>query len=100
MRGFPLFEVNPELLIDHAWGDEPCTMADIKAYQPSSRSIGSGLVLHSPYEVEKARLVVKEMVGSLVLDLVGKRLVAEAGRTGTETVPERMQETGCHPEDS
>ena len=74
---FRLFGVNAELLIDHAWGYEPCTMADIKAYQPSSRSIGSGQVLHSPYEVEKARLVVKEMVDSLALDLVDKRLVTD-----------------------
>ena len=69
--------MNAELLIDHAWGYEPCTMADIKTYQPSSRSIGSGQVLHSPYEVEKARLVVKEMVDSLALDLVGKHLVTD-----------------------
>ena len=74
---FRLFGVNAELLIDHAWGYEPCTMADIKAYQPSSRSIGSGQVLHSPYEVEKARLVVKEMVDSLALDLVDKHLVTD-----------------------
>ena len=70
-----LFGVNAELLIDHAWGWEPCTIADIKAYKPESNSIGSGQVLHSPYTSEKAKLVAREMADLLVLDLVDKGLV-------------------------
>lgn len=72
---YKLFGVNAELLIDHAWGWEPCTIADIKAYKPESNSIGSGQVLQCPYDFEKAKLVVKEMTDSLVLDLVEKGLV-------------------------
>ena len=71
---YKLFGINAELLIDHAWGWEPCTIADIKAYHPESSSIGSGQVLHSPYPYEKARLVVREMTELLVLDLVEKHL--------------------------
>ncbi len=74
---YKLFGVNAELLIDHAWGWEPCTMADIKAYKPSASSIGSGQVLHCPYTVEKARLVVREMADSLALDLVDKHLATD-----------------------
>ena len=72
---YKLFGINAELLIDHAWGWEPCTIADIKAYKPESNSIGSGQVLQSPYEFEKAKLVVREMTELLVLDLVEKNLV-------------------------
>ena len=72
---YKLFGVNAELLIDHAWGWEPCTIADIKAYKPESNSIGSGQVLHSPYTADKAKLVVREMADLLVLDLVDKGLV-------------------------
>ena len=72
---YRLFGVNAELLIDHAWGWEPCTMTDIKAYKPSSSSLGSGQVLQEAYTAQKARLVVKEMVDLLALDLVAKRLV-------------------------
>ena len=72
---YNLFGVNAELLIDHAWGWEPCTIADIKAYKPESSSIGSGQVLHCPYTAEKAKLVVREMADLLVLDLVDKGLV-------------------------
>lgn len=72
---YKLFGVNAELLIDHAWGWEPCTIADIKAYKPESNSIGSGQVLHCPYTAEKAKLVVREMADLLVLDLVDKGLV-------------------------
>lgn len=72
---YKLFGVNGELLIDHAWGWEPCTIADIKAYKPESNSIGSGQVLQCPYDFEKAKLVVKEMTDALVLDLVEKGLV-------------------------
>lgn len=74
---YKLFGVNAELLIDHAWGWEPCTMADVKAYKPENRSIGSGQVLHCPYNFDKARLIVREMADSLALDLVDKRLVTD-----------------------
>ena len=72
---YKLFGVNAELLIDHAWGWEPCTIADIKAYRPESNSTGSGQVLHEPYTAEKAKLIVREMTDLLVLDLVEKGLV-------------------------
>ncbi|MCR5525915.1 MAG: DNA methylase [Lachnospiraceae bacterium] len=74
---YKLFGVNAELLIDHAWGWEPCTMADIKAYRPEFNSLGSGQVLQSPYVHEKARLIVHEMTDLLALDLVDKRLVTD-----------------------
>lgn len=74
---YRLFGVNAELLIDHAWGWEPCTMADIKGYRPDFSSMGSGQVLHCPYDWEKARLVVQEMADLLVLDLVEKRLATD-----------------------
>lgn len=72
---YKLFGVNAELLIDHAWGWEPCTIADIKAYKPAEKSIGSGQVLKCPYDFDKAKIVVKEMTDALVLDLVEKGLV-------------------------
>ncbi len=74
---YKLFGKNAELLIDHAWGWEPCTIADIKAYKPSSNSIGSGQVLHCAYEAEKAKLVLREMADVLVLDLVDKGMVTD-----------------------
>lgn len=74
---YKLLGVNAELLIDHAWGWEPCTIADIKAYKPSTNSLGSGQVLQCPYDYEKANLVVKEMTELLVLDLVDKGLVTD-----------------------
>ena len=74
---YKLFGVNAELLIDHAWGWEPCTIADIKAYKPSSNSIGSGQVLQYPYDFNKAKLIVQEMTDLLVLDLVDKGLVTD-----------------------
>ena len=74
---YKLFGVNAELLIDHAWGWEPCTIADIKAYKPENNSISSGQVLQEPYDFQKGRLVVREMTDQLVLDLVGKRLVTD-----------------------
>lgn len=74
---YKLFGINAELLIDHAWGWEPCTIADIKAYKPSTNSLGAGQVLHCPYENDKARLVVHEMTELLVLDLVEKNLVTD-----------------------
>lgn len=74
---YKMFGVNAELLIDHAWGYEPCTIKDIKAYKPQDKSIGSGQVLHEPYTYDRARLVVKEMVDLLALDLVDKNLVTD-----------------------
>lgn len=74
---YKMFGVNAELLIDHAWGWEPCTIADIKAYQPRSKSMGSGQVLHRPYTFEEAKLIAQEMTDLLVLDLVAKRLVTD-----------------------
>ncbi len=74
---YRLFGVNAELLIDHAWGWEPCTIADVKAYKPETNSIGSGQVLQCPYSADKARLVVHEMADALALDLVGKRMVTD-----------------------
>ncbi|KUO73242.1 MAG: DNA methylase, partial [Desulfosporosinus sp. BRH_c37] len=74
---YKLFGINAELLIDHAWGWEPCTIADIKAYKPSTNSIGSGQVLHYAYTFDKAKLIVREMTDLLVLDLVDKRLVTD-----------------------
>lgn len=74
---YKLFGVNAELLIDHAWGWEPCTMADVKAYTPGSKSIASGQVLHCAYPREKARLIVREMTDLLSLDLVDKKLVCD-----------------------
>ena len=73
---YKLFGINAELLIDHAWGWEPCTMADIKTYRPSASSLSSGQVLMEPYSFEKARTIVREMTDLLSLDLVDKRLVA------------------------
>ena len=74
---YDLFGVNAELLIDHAWGWEPCTIQDIKAYKPQSSSVGSGQVLHCPYPFEKARLAAREMADMLALDLLDKGLVTD-----------------------
>jgi DNA polymerase V len=74
---YRLFGVNAELLIDHAWGWECCTMAEIKAYRPQTSSLSSGQVLFSPYSFDKAKLVVREMTEMLVLDLVDKGLVTD-----------------------
>ncbi len=74
---YKLFGVNAELLIDHAWGYEPCTMELVKAYKPETNSVSSGQVLHCPYDFDKARLIVKEMTDQMVLDLVDKRLVTD-----------------------
>ena len=72
---YKLFGVNAELLIDHAWGYEPCTIAEIKAYKPETKSLSSGQVLHCPYDAEKAKLVIREMADLLSLDIVEKGLV-------------------------
>ncbi|OUP22616.1 DNA methylase [Gemmiger sp. An194] len=74
---YSLFGKNAELLIDHAWGWEPCTIAAIKAYKPQSSSLGSGQVLQCPYPHQKARLVLREMAEQLALDLVDKNLVTD-----------------------
>ena len=74
---YKLFGVNAELLIDHAWGYEPCTMELVKAYKPETNSVSSGQVLHCPYDFDKARLIVKEMTDQMVLDLVDKGLVTD-----------------------
>lgn len=74
---YTLFGKNAELLIDHAWGWEPCTIKDIKAYRPTSQSLGSSQVLPCPYSAEKARLVLREMAEQLVLDLADKKLVTD-----------------------
>ena len=74
---YRLFGVNAELLIDHAWGWESCTMADIKAYKPQTNSVGTGQILPEPYPADQARLVVREMAESLALGLVDKGLVTD-----------------------
>ena len=70
-----LFGINAKMLIDHAWGYEPCTIARVKAYTPENKSISTGQVLHCPYDFDKARVIVWEMLELLSLDLVEKRLV-------------------------
>ena len=74
---FRLFGVNAEYLIDHAWGEEPTTLAEAKAYRPAVRSLSRGQVLHGAYDVRRARVVVKEMVDELTLKMVEKGLVAK-----------------------
>lgn len=74
---YRMFGVNAELLIDHAWGYEPCTMADIKAYRPRTHSLSSGQVLPTPYPAQTARLVLREMADALALELVKKGLVTD-----------------------
>ena len=72
------FGVDAELLIDHAWGLEPCGMKEIKAYKPSTNSISEGQVLSCPYPYDKARIIVQEMADSLVLQLTDKGLVTDS----------------------
>lgn len=74
---YKLFGINAELLIDHAWGYEPCTISDIKKYVPSAKSLGSGQVLMSPYRFEKGKLIAREMADALVLEMVQKRFVTD-----------------------
>lgn len=74
---YKLFGVNAEFLIDHAWGCEPCEMAEIKKYRPKTSSICSGQVLKCPYDFEKARIIVREMADAMALDLVGKELLTD-----------------------
>ena len=74
---YRLFGVNAELLIDHAWGWEPCTMEAVKAYRPETNSFSSGQVLQEPYDFKTARVVIQEMAEGMALDLVAKRLVTD-----------------------
>lgn len=74
---YKLFGVNAELLIDHAWGWEPTTIKEVKAYKPERNSISSGQVLHCPYKYENAKLIVREMIDLLSLDLTDKHLVTK-----------------------
>ncbi len=74
---YKLFGINAELLIDHAWGWEPCTMEEIHSYRSETNSLSTGQVLKEPYNYEKGRLIVREMTDLLVLDLVDKRLVTD-----------------------
>lgn len=75
---FKIFGIDAEMLIDHAWGVEPCTLKNIKSYKSHSTSYGTGQVLHCPYDYEKARLVLKEMIELLVLDLVDKKTASSS----------------------
>lgn len=74
---YDLFGVNAEILIDHAWGYEPCTIENIKNYKPTSTSISMGQVLTQPYEYKKAKLVIKEMAELISLDLVDKNFITD-----------------------
>ena len=74
---YKLFGINAELVIDHAWGWEPCTIADVKAYRPQTHSLSTGQVLAEPYEFEKAELIVREMADNLAMDLFSKGLVCD-----------------------
>jgi DNA polymerase V len=74
---YDIFGVNAELLIDHAWGWEPCTMEAVKAYRPETNSFSSGQVLQEPYSFKKGRVVIREMAEGMALDLVSKRLVTD-----------------------
>ena len=74
---YKLFGINAELLIDHAWGWEPVTIADVKSYKPETKSLSSGQVLQHPYTFDKAKIIVREMIDLLVLDIVEKGLVTD-----------------------
>lgn len=74
---FNLFGINAELLIDHAWGVEYATMRDVKSFKPTHNSLGCGQVLHCPYSYDKCKIIVKEMVDALMLDMVKKGLVTK-----------------------
>ena len=74
---YRLFGVNAELLIDHAWGWEPCTIEAVKAYRPETNSFSNGQVLQEPYTFKKARVVIREMAEGMALDLVSKRMVTD-----------------------
>lgn len=74
---YRLFGVNAELLIDHAWGWEPCTIDMIKAYRPETNSFSYGQVLQEPYPIAKARVVIREMAENAALDLLDKKMVTD-----------------------
>ena len=74
---YKLFGVNAELLIDHAWGYEPCTIKIAKSYKPINTSLSSGQVLHEAYDYETTKIIIKEMADNLALDLVSKKLVTD-----------------------
>lgn len=74
---YKMFGINAELLIDHAWGWEPCTMDKVKEFKPLRNSISTGQVLHCAYNYEKTKLIIKEMSDLLALDLVAKKLVTD-----------------------
>ena len=74
---YDAFGVNAELLIDHAWGYEPCRISDIKAYKPETHSISQGQVLQEPYDFDKARLIVREMTDQLALEMVDKKITCD-----------------------
>lgn len=76
-RLYQIFGIDAEILIDHAWGIEPTTMEDIKSYKPSTNSLSSGQVLSTPYPVDKAKIIVREMTELLVLDMVRKHVVTD-----------------------
>lgn len=75
---YKLFGIDAEIIIDHAWGIEPCTIADIKKYTPKTQCLSSGQVLKCPYDYEKARIIVREMTELLVLDMVDKNLITSS----------------------
>ncbi len=75
---YKMLGIDAELLIDHAWGYEPCGMEDIKSYRPSTNSISSGQVLHCPYDFLKTRIIVQEMTDLLVLELVEKGVMTDS----------------------
>ena len=74
---YRLFGVNAELLIDHAWGWEPCTMQAVKAYRPETNSFSTGQVFQCAYDFRKARVVIREMADAAAFDLVSKRMVTD-----------------------
>lgn len=93
---YKMFGINAELLIDHAWGREPCTMKEVKAYRPLVKSLSSGQVLHCPYDYEKARIIVKEMAQQLCLELIEKKSVTN--RLSLTVVYDRMNLIGDNAE--
>ena len=74
---YKMFGVNAELLIDHAWGYEPCKISDIKSYKPENNSLGAGQVLKEPYSFDRGRIVIREMADALSLELLDKGLVTD-----------------------
>ena len=91
---YRLFGVNAELLIDHAWGYEPCTIADIKAYRPENNSISSGQVLTCAYPHDKAGLVLREMADGVAMDLVDKGMVTDQLTVTVGYDVENLQDAG------